>query len=208
VKRFRREHADRVRELAAERRRVLAKVAKGCASTRERIRAQTKAHRASERERINREIAELRDAARGACATRRARVRATVKGAAELARRERDERTRLARELAGLEQRKAKQIASAERRGAARERRRESDEDVIHNIDPGLVPVWRKVRKQIQGSPKRSRTEEFLHWVEENDAEIWAIREDEISTELDDLGAQEAAYYAQRAPMAAAGVPF
>lgn len=51
----------------------------------------------------------------------------------------------------------------------------ESDAEVLRNIDAELVPIWEVVKKSITGSAKRSRTEAFLHWVEENPDEIQAI---------------------------------
>lgn len=69
-------------------------------------------------------------------------------------------------------------------RDARRERQSESDDEVRHNIPVGLVKVFDKVRRQIKGSDRRSRTEAFLEWAEENPGEVYAIQEREAEREL------------------------
>jgi len=69
-----------------------------------------------------------------------------------------------------------------------RETKSESDGAVIANLPAELHAVFRKVRKVIKASPRRSRTEAFLEWLEENPGEADAIRfelaEKELSAEL------------------------
>jgi hypothetical protein len=43
------------------------------------------------------------------------------------------------------------------------------------------------VKRKIHGSAHRSRTEAFLHWVEENPTEIWPILEAEADKALREL---------------------
>lgn len=178
---------------------MLRKVTKGCKATRTRVQRDAAAFRKAEREKVNREIQRMRDKAQTACERRRARVRKSAKTAAELARAERDERIRLARELSGIERKRLRKLAAAETRAAAREKRRESDDEVASNLDRELIPIWRRVKRQIKGSPRKSRTEAFLQYLEENQSEVWAMREQRAAAELDDLAAEEEAYYrAQR----------
>jgi hypothetical protein len=205
--RARERYDKRIRELSSDRAKVLRKVTKACHATRGRLNERTKEYRAAERARINAEIDKARAAARAACDRRRARVRATVKGAAELAKRERLERVRLADELAELRRGKARKLASAERRQTKREVQRESDDAVERNLDPELVDLWRQEKRHIKGSPRKSRTESFLEWVSENQNEVWAMREDQAARELEGLAAEQAAYYADRAPVEEA-IPF
>jgi len=75
-----------------------------------------------------------------------------------------------------------------QRREASRttraERRQESDDEVRHNVDLELVPLFDQVRRSIKGSPYQSRTEAFLKWVEENPDAIIQAQEDLAQREL------------------------
>ncbi len=62
-------------------------------------------------------------------------------------------------------------------RSSARERLQEDDDAVRANLPAELVPVFDKVRKSIKGSPKRTRTEAFLEWAEENPDEILSVQQ-------------------------------
>ena len=53
------------------------------------------------------------------------------------------------------------------------ERRSESDDEVRSNIPPELAPLFEKVKRGIKGSARKSRTEEFLEYVEEHPREAW-----------------------------------
>ncbi len=55
------------------------------------------------------------------------------------------------------------------------ERRQEADEDVERNLPPELVAVWRRVKGEFKERPRISRTESFLHWVEENPDAVHAV---------------------------------
>ncbi len=69
-------------------------------------------------------------------------------------------------------------------RSTARERRQEDDDAVRSNLPPELVPVFDKVSRKIKGSDKRSRTETFLDWAEENPDEILAVQAEAAEKEL------------------------
>ena len=62
-------------------------------------------------------------------------------------------------------------------RATARERSEEDDDAVRSNLPAELVPVFEVVKKKIKGSARRSRTEAFLEWAEENPEEILAVQE-------------------------------
>lgn len=62
-------------------------------------------------------------------------------------------------------------------RSTARERTQEDDDAVRGNLPPELVPVFDKVSRKIKGTPKRTRTEAFLDWAEENPDEIIAVQQ-------------------------------
>ncbi len=76
-------------------------------------------------------------------------------------------------------------------RSTARERRDEDDDAVTNNLPPELVPVFEKHRKSIKGSARRSRTEQFLEWAEENPDEVLAVQQAEADRGLKELLRQE-----------------
>lgn len=69
-------------------------------------------------------------------------------------------------------------------RATVRERREEDDDAVRSNLPAELVPVFDKVRRSIKGSPKRTRTEAFLEWAEENPDEIIGVQQEQADKEL------------------------
>jgi len=54
-------------------------------------------------------------------------------------------------------------------------------------LSPDLASVFSKVRKHIKGSERRSRTEAFLEWAEENPDEIYAMQEQRAAREIERL---------------------
>jgi hypothetical protein len=76
-------------------------------------------------------------------------------------------------------------------RSTARERRDEGDDAVRNNLPAELVPVFDKHRKSIKGSARRSRTEQFLEWAEENPDEVLAVQQAEADRALKELLRQE-----------------
>lgn len=60
----------------------------------------------------------------------------------------------------------------------------QSDDAVRRNLPPDLVPVFDAIKGRIKGSPKRSRTETFLQWVEENPGEVVAMQDKRAEREL------------------------
>lgn len=86
------------------------------------------------------------------------------------------------------------------RAGAARERREESDDAVRANIPRHLLPYFERVKRGIKGSPRMSRTEEFLHLVHENEGsgDEWRALEDESDRKLREMLAKHGAAPPQR----------
>lgn len=76
-------------------------------------------------------------------------------------------------------------------RSTVRERKQEDDDAVRNNLPRELVPVFDKHRRAIKGSARRSRTEEFLQWAEENPDEVLAIQQAEADRALKELLKQE-----------------
>lgn len=88
--------------------------------------------------------------------------------------------------------------AAPQRKRVARFHAAESDYEVEQNIDPELVPIWRKVKHRIKTrTARKTRTEAFQEWVSENRREVEAMRAemfdpDDLEAEL---MAQESAHY-------------
>jgi len=76
-------------------------------------------------------------------------------------------------------------------RSSSRERGQESDDEVRSNISAELVPVFNAVRRHIKGSARKSRTEAFLQWVEENTDEVFGLMQHNADRELAQLLAEE-----------------
>lgn len=67
-------------------------------------------------------------------------------------------------------------------------RRQESDDEVRGNIPPELVYLFERVKRQIRGTDRKSRTEAFLEYVEQHPDEQWQgleDRTDEVIRELE-----------------------
>lgn len=71
------------------------------------------------------------------------------------------------------------------RRTSRAERRSESDGAVVANIPEELIALWGRVKRKIKGSDRRSRTEEFLQYVEENPDEVIDARQAYADRELE-----------------------
>jgi hypothetical protein len=70
---------------------------------------------------------------------------------------------------------------------------RESDDEVRANIPPELLPVFEQVKRSIKGNAKKSRTEAFLEYVEENPDDVQNIIEAAIPSD-DEFAAAYAAW--------------
>jgi len=72
-------------------------------------------------------------------------------------------------------------------RDARRERQTESDDEVRRNIPAELLKVFDKVKRQIKTSDRKTRSEAFLQWAEENAGEVYAIQDREAQREVNRL---------------------
>lgn len=91
----------------------------------------------------------------------------------------REERT-LQRQVRGVEHGRTE-------RTTARERTQEDDDAVRNNLPAELVAVFDKFRKNFKSGPRRTRTEAFLEWAEENPDEIIAVQQAEADAALKQL---------------------
>lgn len=76
-------------------------------------------------------------------------------------------------------------------RSTIRERKQEDDDAVRANLPADLLPVFEKHRRAIKDSARRSRTEAFLQWAEENPDEVVAIQQAEADRALKELIKQQ-----------------
>lgn len=168
-KRRLREVGERIRSHKHARRARITEIRGLCRIGRQNLRTRIQKLRKETLETLRDTIAKLRLAEREQCSTSQATARAELTARIEHARKELDQERRAFKERYG---RKASKVSSAER---ARERASESYDDVAHNLPPELQAVWKRVAKNIKGGPRRSRTEAFLEWAEENPSEVHAI---------------------------------
>jgi len=153
-----------VKTARARARLTSARVRAACKASRGRARARARALRDQARE--------LAPRARAECATRKAT--AGVLGIAGV--------ERAKGELADTRRVYARKPRAPLVRSTAKERRQESDDEVERDLAPELVPIWRKVKRQIRATPGlRSRTEAFLEWVEENADDVVARQAEEYA---------------------------
>jgi hypothetical protein len=163
---------------------------------------------------------------------REARVEAIRQLAEQIAREKQDARTACDAAIGaarGLIDRhaQAREKLAAERRfrremrrleGYQRQRRRElskgrkaihaiqqSDDEVVSNIEPELVPLWNRVKRGIKGTTRKSRTEAFLEYAQANPGEILEAMGDVEDRLVRELEAKEReARRRARAPLARA----
>lgn len=142
--------------MRAERKEALAGASSACAISRERLKNECQEARAAIRRRA-REALDVLDRE-----SARARADARANARADKSAKARERERKQARD----------RIAAV----------RESDDDVRQNLPPRLLRVWEKHKRGIKGDARRTRTEAFLDWVEENADEVAAeLADDEPS---------------------------
>lgn len=140
--------------------------------------AAARAEREAELERIRETCGRARQRLKEQCAGRRTRSRSTAKARIAAARGEKREAHKLYK-VWGAE-------TKPKKRRRAYEAIQESDSAVEHEIlgaAPELLPVWKKVKRSIRGSARRSRAEAFFEWAEENAGDVQAMLADFPSDE-------------------------
>jgi hypothetical protein len=148
---------------------------------------QLKAARQARRESIERirlQCRAARERLRSTCGLRKERARLEGEEVIQARRREIQEERYLDR----IQRSRPKSAQPLGRlRSARRERESESDDEVRRNLSPDLASVFNKVRRHIKGSERRSRTEAFLEWAEQNPDEIYAMQEQRAAREIERL---------------------
>lgn len=206
-----RELGGRIRRAQASRRESLKHVRELCRFGRDNVRARVAQLRDETKARLREQVQALRQAERDACELDKVTTRAELGKRIDEARAELEQARRSYKHHYG---RKAS-------RSTAAERRQESADEVAANLPPELVVVFRKVQHAIHGGPRRSRTEAFLEWSEENPDAVHAILNEQADRDLQRLIAEHEATEARLAKArrgraysdedvaaALAGVPF
>ena len=86
-----------------------------------------------------------------------------------------------------------KQRRSEHRHATYIERRSESDDLVRQNIPKDLIPLFERVKRGIKGSPRKSRTEEFLEWAEQHPGEVLEMIDSKTDAQVRELEERERA---------------
>lgn len=154
-----------------------------CRLGRQNLRARIKALRSETADQLRRTVEELRRAQATRCAdderTLELGLAAQLKGARD--------------ELADARRSFKHQYGRKGGRSTAKERREESADEVAHNLPPELVPVFRRVERSIHGGPRKSRTEAFLEWAEENPDDVHGIMYEQADRDVARLVAEHEA---------------
>lgn len=154
----------------ARRAAALRSTVKSCRQLRHSAAVRVAELRRVERLRVAQEVKRLRQEATNRCRARRHAIRTAGGRAVSVKAALLAEETRL--------QKQFKRLAEAARRKRLRtaasssERRAESDDYVRGNLPAELLPVFERVKKQIKGSARRTRTEAFLEWASENPDDV------------------------------------
>ncbi|HEY5261492.1 MAG TPA: hypothetical protein VIJ33_05225 [Solirubrobacteraceae bacterium] len=155
-----------IRQARAERHAALEQAKARCRA--ERLAARERVHALRERvlQELRQAVAAERASARETCSVRLSAARGISDRIARV-RAELEADRSFQRELRRIERANAQRTRQAHRATAA-QHRSESDDVVRSNLPPELVPLWERVKRSIRGSDRMSRTESFLHFVEEN----------------------------------------
>jgi hypothetical protein len=165
-----------------------------CKLGRENARAAIARLREETRAELRQRVQALRDAQRGDCQVTRETARTELEARLLLAARELESQREHMKKEYGRKSRGGR-VSAAQ---ARREAREESDDEVRRNLPAELVPVFDKVRNVIRPEPRRSRTESFLEWVEDNPDEAHAIIYGEVDREVARMVAEQEAIERRR----------
>lgn len=181
---------EQVKAAKAERRATMRAVVAECRRIRAKSKAYIREKRTTTREAINLERDQLFGADREACLARKGETRdrfAQGIGASELAVAEERRDQRQYRRSMAKDPLIGPRSTRPKRGQAGRDAQQESDSEVKQNISHELLPVWKKVKRQIKATPHMSRTEAFEHWVMENQPDVQQILNEEAEAGVAEL---------------------
>jgi hypothetical protein len=147
-----------------------------CRSARSALKERQRAERVSLRD----EQKQAKQAARDVCHRGKSEAKLAGEGV-----------VRLAHDALRGERHDQRLIARADKparlRSTSHERRQEDDDRVRSNLPAELLPVFERVKRRIKGSARRTRTEEFLEWAQENPDEVLQQQQKEADNYLKEL---------------------
>lgn len=140
--------------------------------------------------------------ARSKCSTSKRATREEMKGRIAAAKERRDEEAKdQARERARVRARARIKdpTEAARKKRAKKEERGESDDAVVQNLSPELLPLWNREKGRFKGPPHR-RFEQFLEYVEAHPGDVLDAKEEAAGVarerELDrELAEEQARHY-------------
>lgn len=179
-----------LRHARASRKGALANAKRRCREGRLEARERAKATRLRVRAELRELLAQERAAAKATCSVGLAEARG-LGTAIERQRAKLTAERAFHREMRRLEAANRARTKAAAPKRARGEAHGESDDQVRQNIDPDLIPLFDRVRRQIRGSARISRTEAFLHYAEEHPHEVLEVLEDKTDALVRELEARE-----------------
>jgi hypothetical protein len=135
-------------------------------------------------ERIRSQCRKARERLRTVCGARRERAHREATEVVNVRKRELHEERHLDKLQRTAGRRSSPKGPIGRVRKISGEREAESDDEVRRDIPPELLGVFNKVRRNIKGTDRKSRSEAFLEWAEENPGEIYAMQEQEAAREI------------------------
>ena len=190
---------EQLRTARMTRKNALTEASARCRTERVAVRDRTRLERLHALEELRKALHAERQAARDACALRREEAKNATSDAVQRARGELDAEQKYQDDMKRIE-RGNRDRHLATRRASASERRSESDDAVRINLPSELVALFERVKRGIKGSPRETRTEEFLRYAESHAGEVLAALDDKTEAVIRDLERQEreATRYARR----------
>lgn len=167
-KRLMRGFADALKAIGKKYKARLAEQRAACSSEYEEIKAAADRAYREAQEKLLAERRARKSKKKTQCKIGRDLLKAQRAEEAQVAKDQRAEEKRYWAEIKQIERANKSRETERSARTNKRERRQESDQEVESNIDPRYLPAWKAVKRSIKGNDRRSRTEEFLEWVEAN----------------------------------------
>lgn len=116
------------------------------------------------------------------------------------------ERAELVRHREALRRLESHSKARQPARSSAKERKSESDGEVLNNVEPQFHALFRRVKRHIKAGPHISRTEAFQHYLEEHPGEAAEAVQRDVDRQMAEEQRRQGDR-ATRAPREVAGVP-
>lgn len=171
----------RITTAKARRRTAFGRASALCKRARLSVARQVKAYRAKERARINEEVGRLRTEAQTKCRRRKASIMSSGR---TLESRNKEALAEQRRVNAMVKRWEREAAGKHKKATSATERRQQGVQAVLNNLPSELHAVFRRVKGQIAGTARKTRTEAFLDWVDANPEEVFEIQHGGLDAEI------------------------